>query len=166
MNLMQTQSGHYSMNVDVSTSSERLKTDEVICLAVAETEELTEKKIQKLYHYWGHCRADKLMKLIQDAGRLTKPVMAHLEKLKESCEGCRVLKNRVPRQVVSIPRATRRNQIVTVNLKEWRDGRYILYIIDMLTRFIFGDFIKDKMSVTVAECLLKKWISVFGNMET
>ena len=166
LNLTQTQSGHYSMNVEVSTSSERLKTDEVICLAVAETEELTEKEIQKLHHYWGHCRVDKLSKLIQDAGRLTKPVMACLEKLKESCESCRVFKNRVPRQVVSIPRATRRNQIVTVDLKEWRDGRYILYIIDMFTRFTFGDFIKDKKSVTVAECLLKKWISVFGKMDT
>ena len=166
LNLMQTQSGHYSMNVEVSTSSERLKTDEVICLAVAETEELTEKKIQKLHHYWGHCRVDKLTKLIQDAGRLTKPVMASLEKLKESCESCRVLKNRIPRQVISIPRATRRNQIVTMDLKEWRDGRYILYIIDMFTRFTFGDFIKDKKSVTVAECLLKKWISVFGKMDT
>ena len=60
LNLMQTQSGHYSMNVEVSTSSERLKTDEVICLAVAETEELTEKEIKKLHHYWGHCRVDKL----------------------------------------------------------------------------------------------------------
>lgn len=27
LNFMQTQSGHYSMNVEVSTSSERLKTD-------------------------------------------------------------------------------------------------------------------------------------------
>ena len=32
----------------------------------------------------------------------------------------------------------------------------------MFTRFTFGDFIKDKQSVTVAECLLRKWISVFG----
>ena len=166
LNLMQTQSGHYSMNVEVSTSSERLKTDEVICLAVAETEELTEKEIKKLHHYWGHCRVDKLSKLIQDAGRLTKPVMACLEKLKESCESCRVFKNRVPRQVVSIPRATRRNQIVTVDLKEGQDGRYILYIIDMFTRFTFGDFIKVKKSVTVAECLLKKWILEFGKMDT
>ena len=36
----------------------------------------------------------------------------------------------------------------------------------MFTRFTFGDFIKDKQSVTVAECLLKKWISVFGKMGT
>ena len=166
LNLRQTQSGHYSMSVEASTSSDKLKTDECVCLAVAEIEELTEKEVDKLHHYWGHCRVDKLAKLIQDAGRMTKPVMLHLEKLKESCESCRIFKNRVPRQVVSIPRATKRNQVVTVDLKEWRDGRYILYIIDMFTRFTFGDFIKDKQSVTVAECLLKKWISVFGKMGT
>ena len=68
--------------------------------------------------------------------------------------------------MVSIPRATRRNQIVTVDLKEGQDGRYILYIIDMFTRFTFGDFIKVKKSVTVAECLLKKWILEFGKMDT
>ena len=36
----------------------------------------------------------------------------------------------------------------------------------MFTRFTFGDFIKDKQSVTVAECLLRKWISVFGKIGT
>ena len=48
LNLKQTQSGHYSMSVEASTSSDKLKTDECVCLAVAEIEELTEKEVKKI----------------------------------------------------------------------------------------------------------------------
>ena len=52
-----------------------------------------------------------------------------------------------------------------MDLKEYGDGRYILYVIDMFTRFTVGVFINNKKAETVSEALLRKWISVFGVME-
>ena len=85
--------------------------------------------------------------------------------MKKTCAACKVNTNRRPRQVVALPRATRRNQIVTMDLNEYGDGRYILYVIDMFTRFTVGVFINNKKAETVSEFVLRKWISVFGVME-
>ena len=79
--------------------------------------------------------------------------------------GVKVNTNRRPRRVVVLPRATRRNQNVTMDLKEYGDGLYILYVIDMFTRFTVGVFINNKKAETVSEAVLRKWRSVFGVME-
>ena len=67
--------------------------------------ELSDKEVTKLHHYWGHCSVEKLGCLIQNAGRMTDQVKQSLDKIKKTCESCRVNKNRKLRQVVSIPRA-------------------------------------------------------------
>ena len=55
--------------------------------------------------------------------------------------------------------------MVTLDLKEYNDCCYILYMIDMFTRFIVGAFIGNKRAETISEALLRKWISVFGVIE-
>ena len=163
LKLNKTTSGHFSVKIHQSRFSERGERD---ILTLAATEDLDENKVKKLHHYWGHCSVEKLSTVIENAGKMTEDVKKHLQKVKENCESCKVIRNRTPVTKVSIPRATRRNQIVTVDLKEWKDGRYILYVIDMFTRFTVGVFIINKKAETVTEALLNKWISVFGTMET
>ena len=162
-----TDSGHFS--IEVKTPNEAKETEmclivqQEMCLVVQQ-EELTEAKLEKLHHYWGHTTVDKLSKLIQNAGKLDREVKRRLEKIRESCMACQLYRNRVPAPAVSIPRATKVNQIVTVDLKEWDTGkhRYILYFVDMFSRFVLALFIPNKQAVTIGEAMLEKWISVFG----
>lgn len=119
MDLEDTDSGHFSISVQASNACKGIKVSETVCLAMTTMEELSEKDISKLHHYWGHCPAEKLEKLILNAGKMTDKIKAYLAKIKDTCESCRIFKNRRPRQVLSIPRAMKPNQIVTLDLKEW-----------------------------------------------
>ena len=82
-----------------------------------------QNEVRKLHYYLGHCSMEKLSKLMTDAGKMTEDVKKHLKRVKDDCKSCRVIKNRTPVTKVSIPRARRRNQVVTLDLKEWKDGR-------------------------------------------
>ena len=54
---------------------------------------------------------------------------------------------------------------LTFDLKKWRDGRYILYAIDIFTRFSVAILIKNKKLETISEALLEEWVPVFDTME-
>ena len=94
-----------------------------------------------------------------------------LEKLKEDCQPCIKNQNLKPKPAVAIPRATRFNQVVTLDLKDFKDPnnkdhRYILYIIDMFSRLTVGVLIPNKQPVTIASKILEKWVGAgFGLME-
>ena len=49
----------------------------------------------------------------------------------------------------------------SLDLKEW-NGRHILYMIDMVTRYTRAKFITNKRKETVVSTLLEMWISIFG----
>ena len=55
--------------------------------------------------------------------------------MKEKCVSCKLNKNSIPKPTVSLLRATKFNQVVTLDLKEFKKRseekfRYILYIIE------------------------------------
>ena len=155
-----TESGHYSIQVKVPMKEDK---ETEMCLVVQQ-EILTDAKLEKLHHYWGHTTADKLAKLIQNAGKLCPETKLKLEKIKSDCTGCQLYKNRIPAPAVAIPRATRVNQLLTVDLKEWDTGkhRYIVYFVDMFSRFLLAVFVPNKQAETIGEAMLEKWVSVFG----
>ena len=73
-----TESGHYSIQVEVPVREDK---ETEMCLVVQQ-ETLTEAKLEKLHHYWGHTTVDKLAKLIQNAGKLCPETKLKLEKIK------------------------------------------------------------------------------------
>ena len=153
-------SGHFGISIRPPVG----KAD--LCLIIRDGE-LTEKELWKLHHYFGgHGKTEKLEKLIKDSGRMTSNVKKRMIKLEKEYEGCRVYNNRIPSPAVSLPKAKKHNECVTLDLKEWEAGqyKYILYLVDVFSRFTIGVFIPNKEAVTVAEMILAKWISVFGIM--
>lgn len=48
------------------------------------------------------------------------------------------------RPAVSLPLATKFNEAVAMDLKYWKNGLYIFYLIDMFSRFTKADWIKSK----------------------
>ena len=87
--------------------------------------------------------------------------------MKTDCEACNISVNRKPTPATSIPKVTKHNQMVTVDLKEWGEGkyRYIAYAVDRFSRLTVGEFIPDKEAETIGKFLLTKWISIFGRMK-
>ena len=144
-------SGHFSLLIEPPKGS-----DEEVCLMIRNTEDLTEKNVWKLHNYWRHISGDKLGKLIKNAGRMNEQVRLFLGKL-DNCESCKLHRNRRPRPKIAFPRATRFNQLVTLDLKDYGSGshRYILYAVDSFSRLTVAGFIPNKEAKTVAEALLR-----------
>ena len=139
------------------------------CL-VALASELTYKDVVKLHQVFGHVSTKKLEKLIRDSNKLTDEVKGFLEEVEEKCKSCKLHQKAKPRPAVSLPGASKFNQIVAIDLKQYKDDQnngnnYILYLVDLFTRLTVGDFIQNKFPSSVGEKIMEKWIAVFGRMD-
>ena len=91
----------------------------------------------------------------------------YLEDIEDKCRSCKLHRKAKPSPNVSLPRASNFNEVVTLDLKEYKEGRYryILYIIDMFSRLTVGVLISDKNPSTAAEKIMDKWVAPMGRME-
>ena len=53
------------------------------------------------------------------------------------------------------------NEIIAVDLKLWQ-GKLILHIVDMFTRYTISSFIPNKTPAAVVESLMTNWFCYFG----
>ena len=135
----------------------------VSCL-MAKTEELSLKDVQDLHHKFGHASVKRLGELIKNANRLTENVQQYLNHVQEKCQSCMLNQNSKPRPAVSLPRATKFNEVVTVDLKYYKDGefKFILYLVDWFSRLTVGELIPDKKPSTIGAVIMSKWVAVMG----
>jgi len=134
----------------------------------AETkQEMSKQDFVKLHHYFGHCTADRLEKLVKRANRWLPVYDAYIQEIRD-CQICAVEAKRKSLPKTAIPRASNFNQLVTMDLKfntkfsNKDNSPYILYIIDAFTRFKVATFISDKNSSTIIDAFLTNWIRIFG----
>lgn len=176
IDMRETNSGHFTVNIsppiegaEFAQVKDNLEVDGRIleCL-VALDGGLTYKDIVKLHQTFGHVSVAKLEKLISNSKKLTDEVKGFLEKVEENCDSCKQHRVAKPRPAVSLPRAHKFNQIVSVDLKQYKDNKnnYILYMVDLFTRLTVGTFIERKLPSIVGEKILEKWIANFGRMDT
>ena len=165
LDMNKTDSGHYSLSINTQSEREVFEHTDIMCLLAESEEELTHKELKKIHNTLGHNSAEKLTKLIVNAKRTKDKVATEnkLRMIKADCQGCSRNPNRKPKPKVACPRATKFNEIVTLDLKDFKDpdnsqNRYILYIIDMFTRMTVGVFIPDKHPETIANRILKHWV--------
>ena len=127
---------------------------------------LTESEVNKLHHVFGHAGKEKLASLIRRADRWSPEIEVYLDNMK--CEVCTLESKLVPRPKIAYPRANHHNHIVAVDLKENtrfpNSKPYIMYMVDVFTRFKTACFIPNKKASTIAECLFTHWIKLFGPM--
>ncbi|XP_068222120.1 uncharacterized protein [Palaemon carinicauda] len=57
------------------------------------------------------------------------------------------------------------NQVVAMNLKHWQGGKWILYLIDMWSRYTQSAFIDRKKTTNVIHQIMKLWVGTFVVME-
>ena len=123
-------------------------------------EELTLKKIEKLHHYFGH-RTKQLTQLIKNSNKFTDVVQKHLEEVESNCRSCKLNQKAKPKPKVAFPRATKFNEVVSLDLKEYKSGnyKYIMYAVDLFSRFTVGALILNKKPSTIGTVLMEKWVA-------
>ena len=172
--MRETNSGHFCLKIDgpkadvpytkytVQGESDEVAIQKELCLI----NQLTLQDVEKLHHQFGHSK--KIAELIKNSNKMTKEVSGYLESVEENCDSCKVNRKQKPKPAVGLPRASKFNEIVTMDLKQYEElnFKYILYLVDMFSRFMVAAFIADKKPSTVGAVILEKWVSVFGRMKT
>ena len=174
--MIETESGHFSLTVEIPKAECSFvqndcyfgSVESVTAFINSIQEPLSLKNIQKLHHYFGHIPKKKLQDLIEKANKLTDEVKKHIEHVELHCETCKKNQRAKPRPAVALPRASKFNQVVSLDLKEYPDGKnkYIFYLVDLFSRLTVGSLIPNKKPSTVGAGILKKWIAPMGRMDT
>ena len=88
-------------------------------------------------------------------------VLAIIEK---SCELCKNYTKTPPRPDVGLSMAHEFNKKVAMDLKKW-NGRWILHMIDMWSRYTVSVFIDRKRPSDILDGMMSHWIGKFGIMK-
>ena len=129
------------------------------------SEDECKQRLLKLHRQFGHPSKEKLRKLLEDAQVWEGSFTDILDDIHTRCKVCKEYTHTPPRPVVSLPMASSFNECVSMDLKQWQAGLWILYIIDVFTRYTMGVFITRKRAEIIVEQLIKRWISIFGVMQ-
>ena len=164
-NVLITNSGHYGIPLN--------NKHEILNLASQSSAKITlhiesvnvedkPKVAQKLHSQFAHPSANRLIKLVSAAGMGDdSELIREIREVAENCKICKEYKRPSPRPVVGMPLASSFNEVVAMDLKMF-DGKWILHLIDHLSRFSAACFIKSKKPEEIIENIFKIWISVFG----
>jgi hypothetical protein len=114
-----------------------------------------DKALTRLHRQFAHPSNEKLRKLIVEAGQWMDECTSSLQNIEQNCEVCKIFRRTPSRPVVSLPLADDFNQIICMDLKTWRTGRYILHMIDAFSRLTVSTFIPNKLPETVINGFLR-----------
>ena len=117
------------------------------------------KMVLKLHQQFGHPSVKRLRNLLADAGVKDKICFDIVENITDGCNICRKYKRTPSRPVVSLPLARDFNEVVAMDLKEWKKGEvYFLHLVDVATRFCRSAVIYDKKRKTIIDKVIEIWI--------
>jgi len=120
------------------------------------------KKIAlKLHKQFGHPSTEKLVKLVRDAGMEDSSLEKCIADVVRDCEVCCRYKKPRPSPVVSIPLATKFNELVALDLKACGKVHFLV-MVDHATRFCAAVVINNKKAETIVKGIFLAWVSIFG----
>ncbi|XP_071118367.1 uncharacterized protein [Haliotis cracherodii] len=157
INLQCTSSGHYCIPILHSTMHVN-QTFEVLYSQSMQSRQEKKKKILKLHRQFAHPSSRRLLMLLEDAGIKDDTNQALVDEVAQECDVCLKFKKTPARPVVSLPLATKFNEVVAMDLKFWKTGVYFLHLIDMATRFSLAAVIRKKTPEVVIDQILKLWV--------
>ena len=156
-----TTSGHYCIPID---RMEEIPVEEVFSVKLEEMDSKDRyETLVKLHRQFAHPPLKKLKSLLQNAGLWRNEYADLLEEINKSCDLCKRYAKTPPRPVVGLPMASHFNETVAMDLKQW-NGRWILHIIDMWSRYTVSVLINRKRPSNVIDALMQRWVAVFGVM--
>lgn len=126
-------------------------TDIVFFSLDGETDSVNYKTISKLHKQLAHPSDHGLLKLLTYAGLKGECYKKIVENISSNCLTCKKFRKTPARPVVSLPLAQNFNELVVLDLKEWKKSSniYFLHIIDYATRLCKAAVIRNKHQSTV-----------------
>ena len=156
MNLSETSSGHYIIPL-LRRNSQEIH----VTVKLPESQLEQKKAVVKLHRQFAHPGKESFVKLLKESKLWTKQLVTIVDEVYDQCDTCKQTARCPSRPVVCMPVAREFNEVVTLDLKLWRN-HIILHMIDMFTRYGISVIISDKKPETVARAILTHWISYFG----
>ena len=161
--LNETSSGHYCIPI-----TRDIKDDDIFAVFVGvDLSSLNsvdlKKALKKLHCQFGHPEVDRLAKFMKGAKVWKSEFLEVLREIHKECS-CNEYRRTPSSPVVALPLADQFNDVVCMDLKEWK-SKYILYLIDYHTRYTQAIFIDRKLATVVIDSIMIVWVSVFGVMK-
>ena len=152
-----TPSGHYYL--PIRDEKEAWKITQEIMLTLGNGEKEKKKKIDKLHQQFGHPTSKRLIQLLKDAGVVDEICYEYAEEVSDVCEICMKYKKTPSRPVVSMNMAKEFNEVVAIDLKEYKKGdTYFLHMVDMATRFSKSCVARSKEPKEIVEKIIETWL--------
>ena len=124
------------------------------------------KVIDKLHKQFAHPSSSRLLSLLKDAGLFAEDVKVIDEEISRGRDVCKRYKKMPARPVVSLPLATKFNEVVAMDLKEWKKDLYFLHLIDVATRFSLAAVIqKNSICYNRQSCDSLGWWRIWCSNE-
>ena len=157
IDLQCTSSGHYCVPLgDTSTPIE--DTFSVLFNMDEKSVQDKQKIISKLHKQFAHPTGRRLRLLLKDAGVTDEDCFKLIDDITQACDTCHRFRKTPSKPVVGLPLATEFNEVVAMDLKEWKPGTYFLHLVDMATRFSLAGVIKNKLPSTIINKVMILWI--------
>jgi len=159
--LNRTSSGHLSLTI--AETADKIEKAYVVNLEETKVGDL-KKTLLHLHKQMGHPVQEKLTTLIQDSVSWKDEYGVVLDEIYANCDRCKQFARTPSRPVVALPMARSFNEKVAMDLKYW-NGRWILHLIDMFSRYTISVFVHRKDSTTILCAIIDNWIGYFGIMQ-
>ena len=158
-----TTSGHYCIPID---KSEEVPVENVCAVHLDSLNNQDRiKTLLKLHIQFAHPPKNRLIALLKDADEWKEEYEEIIEQINEKCELCKVYAKTPSWPVVGLAMASKFNEKVAMDLKQW-NGRWILHIIDMWSRYTVSTFVDRKKPANIIDALMTQWIGKFGVMRS
>ena len=158
-----TSAGHFILNLfgDNEHQDTMLMQEIHAVNLLQEKEDVQLKMLHKLHKQFGHRPKRVFVELLKSADQWDRKFSKMIDGIIDGCEGC-ILRRRNPdKPAVALPMAKDFNHILSMDLKQWDAKHYILYFVDLFTRYTVGTVITDKKPETIVDNLFEHWIKYF-----
>ena len=166
--LIETDSGHYAIPLTITSDHNQHQQHITLVTSTAtKIQDADSKKIaDKLHRQFCHCSADRLSRLVRSSNMWghdrEKQIIESIIEVSNACNVCKRFKRAPAVPVVSLPLASDFNEVVAMDLIVLANGKYVLHLIDMFTRFSAACVRSSKKKDVIADAIMKIWISYFG----
>ena len=117
------------------------------------------RRLEKLHLITAHRQEEALIRFLKGSKNYKPGIKSLLSEIIAKCGTCNRMRKPSDKPKVSLPKASKPNEVVSIDLKEMtNEACYILFFTDEFTRYTRGEVIKNKTPREVVNAIEKNWI--------